>query len=246
MPILKNAKQEHFAQNCAKGLNATKAYLLAGYSKLGAQSGGSRLFLNVLVSARIKELTTAITERVIASEIRRRSWRVQVLQSRLDKMLAFSEARAKMYAAEMGESHQVQVANFAEEQAALAEGCTFLAAPPVPPTPRVDWNDAPPPVLEYPKTMVHPGYPNGAATGLLVKDYRGRDANQVVWKFDASLESRITETLKQAAIEEGQWSEKRDPNAERAFSQMKANINRGRDRLAAEKAAALARGEVWH
>jgi hypothetical protein len=31
--------------------------------------------------------------------------------------------------------------------------------------------------------MVHPGYPNGAATGLLVKDYLGKDANQEVWKF---------------------------------------------------------------
>ena len=27
-----------------------------------------------------------------------------------------------------------------------------------------------------PKTMVHPGYPNGAATGLLVKDYKGQHA----------------------------------------------------------------------
>jgi hypothetical protein len=32
----------------------------------------------------------------------------------------------------------------------------------------------------------------------------------VVWKFDSALESKIMEALKQAAIEEGQWSEKRD------------------------------------
>lgn len=33
--------------------------------------------------------------------------------------------------------------------------------------------------------MVHPGYPNGAATGLFVKNYRGKDAYQEVWKFDS-------------------------------------------------------------
>jgi hypothetical protein len=45
--------------------------------------------------------------------------------------------------------------------------------------------------------------PNGAATGLLVKDYRGKDANQEVWKFDAAIEAKLMEALKQAAIEEG-------------------------------------------
>ena len=50
--------------------------------------------------------------------------------------------------------------------------------------------------------------------------------------------------MKQAAIEEGQWTEKRQVEAAGA-AERKARINRGRDRLAAEKAAALARGEVW-
>src|SRR5712675_2355008 len=95
-----------------------------------------------------------------------------------------------------------------------------------------------------PKTMVHPGYPNGAATGLLVKDYRGKDANQEVWKFDSALEARLADDLKQAAIEEGQWSEKREVQAAGA-AERKARINRGRDRLAAEKKAALERGEIW-
>src|SRR4051794_8716414 len=58
--------------------------------------------------------------------------------------------------------------------------------------------------------MLHPEYPNGAAAGLLVKDYRGKDANQVIWKSDSALEARIADDLKQAAIEEGQWNEKRD------------------------------------
>jgi hypothetical protein len=73
-----------------------------------------------------------------------------------------------------------------------------------PPELPADWKDMPAPPPEYPKTMLHPGYPNGGATGRLVKDYRGGDANQVVWKFDSSLEARIADDLKQAAIEEGQ------------------------------------------
>jgi hypothetical protein len=50
--------------------------------------------------------------------------------------------------------------------------------------------------------------------------------------------------LKQAAIEEGQWTEKREVQAAGA-AERKARINRGRDRLAAEKKAALERGEIW-
>ena len=61
--------------------------------------------------------------------------------------------------------------------------------------------------------MVHPGYPNGAGNGMLVKDYRGKNAEQEIWKFDGALVTKILDVLKQAAIEEGQWSEKRDQEA---------------------------------
>ena len=37
----------------------------------------------------------------------------------------------------------------------------------------------------------------------------------------------------------------REPNAAADLARMKANINAGRDRLVAEKKAALARGEEW-
>ena len=70
--------------------------------------------------------------------------------------------------------------------------------------------------------MVHPGYPNGGATGLLIKDYRGKDANREIWKFDSALEAKIFDALKQAAIEEGQWTEKRDVNAAAVLAEMKA------------------------
>ena len=59
---------------------------------------------------------------------------------------------------------------------------------------------------------------------------------------ELALKARLADNLKQAAIEEG--SEKREVQAVGA-AEWKARISRGRDRLAAEKKAALARGEVW-
>jgi hypothetical protein len=52
----------------------------------------------------------------------------------------------------------------------------------------------------------------GGAPGMLVKDYRGKNAEREIWKFDAALVAQICDVLKQAAIEEGQWTEKRDAN----------------------------------
>jgi phage terminase small subunit len=60
MPVLKNAKQERFAQNRASGMTATKAYTEAGY---GAKStnDGNRVYackMNAMphVAARVAEI----------------------------------------------------------------------------------------------------------------------------------------------------------------------------------------------
>jgi hypothetical protein len=90
-----------------------------------------------------------------------------------------------MYANEMGESCQFQVADRAAELVAIADSCRAVSDTAPPPS---DWKDPPPPAPpEYPKTMVHPGFPIGGATGLLMKDYRGKDANREIWKFDSAL-----------------------------------------------------------
>jgi transposase-like protein len=52
---------------------------------------------NDKVSARISELQTVVSERVIAAEVRRRSWCVQVLQERINSLLALIEDRAAKY-----------------------------------------------------------------------------------------------------------------------------------------------------
>ena len=64
--------------------------------------------------------------------------------------------------------------------------------------------------LSAARAFVYADYAGGGATGMLVKDYRGKNAEQEIWKFDAALVAQICDVLKQAAIEEGQWTEKRD------------------------------------
>ena len=79
-------------------------------------------------------------------------------------------------AASWGKGGDALVANAAEQKLALAEGYLL--------------EQAPEPDLAadvWPKEMHHPGYPNGGATGLLVKDYRGKNAEQEIWKFDGGL-----------------------------------------------------------
>jgi hypothetical protein len=77
----------------------------------------------------------------------------------------------------------------------------------------------------------------GGATGMLVKDNRGNNAEQEIWKFDAALEAQIKDTLKQAAIEEGQWTEKREAKGALGINVIIERLNAGRKRVADAKAA---------
>ena len=204
MPVLRNSKHERFAQSVAKGETLTASAIYAGYAKVSARKNAPRLMANDGIVSRIKELKTAVADRVVACAIRQRSWRVQQLQDLADDMLALRAARKKLYAGQHGEGYEFQVADATAEAAALAQGCHEIHGP-VP-------ADQPAPVGKqpYPKTMAYPGFPIGGESGMLIKDYRGKNAEQEIWKFDAALVEKFCHTLKQAAIEEGQWSEKRE------------------------------------
>lgn len=54
MPLLTNPKHERFAQELAKGLSASAAYVAAGYAK--SDSNASRLSSNEKVRTRVQEL----------------------------------------------------------------------------------------------------------------------------------------------------------------------------------------------
>jgi hypothetical protein len=143
-----------------------------GTQKANAHSNAARLSANEPISARIKELLTAVAERAAEAAARKRSWRVAVLQDLIDDSLALIAARKVMYADAKGEGRTLEVVDAAGEKAAIANGFSQRTAA----------------ISEtYPKTMDHLGYPNGAATGMMVKDYRGKDANQEIWKYDGGL-----------------------------------------------------------
>jgi Terminase small subunit len=85
----------------------------------------------------------------------------------------------------------------------------------------------------------------GGATGLLVRDYRGKNAEKEVWRFDAPLMSQLNDVLKQAAIEEGQWTEKRDLTNHVAVDVIKVELRMEQHRIAEAKKAAQAKGLPW-
>jgi len=79
-----------------------------------------------------------------------------------------------------------------------------------------------------------------------VKDYRGKNAGQEIWKFDAAWIEKLLHTLKQAAIEEGQWTEKREVAGGVSMAELERRLNAGRDRVAAAKNAADAKAAALH
>jgi hypothetical protein len=197
----------------------------------------SRLLTNADVSARINELTAAIAAGVVEASIRKRSWRVQQLQEWADDMLALRAARKLLYAGQLAEGQIRTVKNQAEEDQAILEG--FREDADIKQPERASDND------RYPRKLLHPGHPTGGETGMLVKDYRGKNADQEIFKFDSALVDKFCSTLKQAAIEEGQWTEKRELSGAVGMSVIKQRLNAGRQRVAdAKKAADAEKGKA--
>lgn len=50
----------------------------------------------------------------------------------------------------------------------------------------------------------------GGETGLLARDYKGKEADIAVYRFDAALMKELREHEKQTAIELGEWTEKQE------------------------------------
>lgn len=65
----------------------------------------------------------------------------------------------------------------------------------------------------------------GGETGLLVRDYKGKDADRAVYAFDASLIRELREHQKQAAIEVGEWTEKKDLTSDGKALELRPTIN---------------------
>ncbi len=72
----------------------------------------------------------------------------------------------------------------------------------------------------------------GGATGLLCKDFKGKDAQQMVLRYDSALMQDFLAIMKQAAIETGQWVEKHSEKVS-VDMQIRARLESARTRLQA-------------
>ncbi|UOF76935.1 putative ATPase subunit of terminase (gpP-like) [Bacteriophage sp.] len=77
---------------------------------------------------------------------------------------------------------------------------------------------------------------NGGESGLLVRDFKGSGAFlQEVYKFDAALIRELNNTLKQAAIEKGQWTEKAELDLSGEVKIIKTPAKLSQDEWSAEQ-----------
>ena len=74
----------------------------------------------------------------------------------------------------------------------------------------------------------------GGNTGLLVRDYKGRNADVAVYKADTALMAELRAVMRQAAEELGQWVTKSEPS-HLNVNEITERLNAGRER--ARKAA---------
>lgn len=93
MPMLKNPKQERFAQGLASGLTEIKAYEKAGYKP--DRGAASRLSANISIKARVIELIEKTAEKVMENV----SWDAKDLFARMNSLIERAAAAGDYKAA---------------------------------------------------------------------------------------------------------------------------------------------------
>lgn len=79
MPVLLNAKHEFFAHRVAEGMKPVDAYVLAGYSKNGADQSSSKLLKKTEIQARVTELMSNIAKVAIEKTAISKTWVLEQL-----------------------------------------------------------------------------------------------------------------------------------------------------------------------
>ncbi len=83
--ILANKKHEHFAQLVVSGVSNRNAAITAGYSEATATEAGSRLFADVKIKARVKELQRRQSAQTVNSVSIDKSWVIEGLRELAEK-----------------------------------------------------------------------------------------------------------------------------------------------------------------
>lgn len=192
---MKNPRREQFSQLVARGETATSAYVEAfGQGKASGQLA-SRLLKNANVSARVAALRQIISAELLGKGIREVDGRVKALEKRAELLQEVIDRRAEEFRG-------------IEALAAIVdlEGGVVLDTS--------KWNEW---RRQYPRLatglkndrvpiggLLYAGTPAGV-TGLIRRDYRGKNAERVIFQTDVPLLSELRAIERQAAEELGQW-----------------------------------------
>jgi len=188
---LSNTRHERFAVLVAGGATAGAAYLQVWPEAKGARQSASRLLTNANVQARIATLRGEIATNLLQSTIRDKQNRLQALQNRCQLLHQLREIRAAEYRG-------------IEALAALVDP----ASGELDPDGYAEWARAHPrlaaPLREPGDVyrLIEQGTPAGV-TGLILRDFRGKSAEQVVFKVDYAWSAELRALEKQAAMEVG-------------------------------------------
>ena len=97
MPLLKNARHEHFATLVAGGKDQTAAYVTAGFSPNGARPSAIRLLQIATVCSRVEELRKAVEEpareRAIEKAAVSKAWVLEKLTRVVDLGMALEPVK---------------------------------------------------------------------------------------------------------------------------------------------------------
>jgi phage terminase small subunit len=87
MPVLENAKHEHFAQAVAGGSTLTDAAISAGYSPASARQQGSTLCTKHDIAERIAELQATIIQVAVSESGLDKAWVMKKLEANVNRAM---------------------------------------------------------------------------------------------------------------------------------------------------------------
>lgn len=101
MAILKNVRQEAFAQHIARGTTQTEAAKLAGYSEKSARIQGSQLLTNPNIRSRIDELRNRASEKTTDAIAISKGWVLEKLRENAESGMAEGQRTPAIRALEL-------------------------------------------------------------------------------------------------------------------------------------------------
>lgn len=193
MAVLQKAKHEQFAQAIAAGQGSGQAYVSVYGASKGADQSACRLLKNAQISARIAELRSKVAEILLSDTILDQQTRLKAAENRWILLNQAREARAAEHRA------LAQLVRLVDVQLKVVPAEQFE-----------EWCKANP-VLALGVTNTAYGIaylasilPPGGETGWILRDYRGKSADRVIFKEDTALAAEMRAIEESIARQLGQ------------------------------------------